>query len=171
MSTHVRATPASDEFREWFVGWVDKLRPKTEEILQATEQLHPILFVFSSDDQIAIVPLPPFQTMIDKDIVARLHKRLAERTDECKGVIMIVEAWGAHLTIDQMNKAGGTIANHPERFDIVMFNGIRGTMQLMADIRINKDRTLGEMSIRDPTSTEAPSTGRFIVGDQDELDS
>ena len=171
MSKHVRQTPADDDFRQWFTDKVVTLKQRSEMILRDGQEHHPMLFVFERDGaSVGIVPLPPFETNLDKDIAAHLHKKLGEMSDRFDGVIMLVEAWAA--VTDANYKYGDRISDRPDKFEILMFNGIRGTMQLLADFRINADRTLeSEMRIRDPTDFTTGSTGRFIVGDDGQLDS
>ena len=96
MSKHVRQTPADDDFRQWFTDKVVTLKQRSEMILRDGQEHHPMLFVFERDGaSVGIVPLPPFQTNLDKDIAAHLHKKLGEMSDRFDGVIMLVEAWAA----------------------------------------------------------------------------
>jgi hypothetical protein len=173
MSQYVRQTPADADFRDWFMTWVAKLKVRSAEIIKNGDQHEPMIFIFEKNGRgIGVVPLPGFQNTTDKDIAAALLKGLGARTDEFDGAIMIVEAWAAAVDpADKSYKIGSSIAERPDRFEILMFNGVRGTMQLLADYRINKDRTLGEMNVRDPTSFREGSTGRFIVGDDGQRDS
>jgi hypothetical protein len=173
MSQYVRQTPADNDFRDWFVKWVRKLKVRSAEIIKGGDQHEPMIFIFEKDDKgIGVVPLPGFHNTVDKDIAAALLKGLGARTDEFDGAIMVVEAWAAAVDAnDKSYKMGSSIAQRPDRFEILMFNGVRGTMQLLADFKINKDRTLGEMNVRDPMNFEAGSVGRFIVGDDGQRDS
>jgi hypothetical protein len=168
MSTHIRATPADDDFREWFIKMVNMLKGMSEKIIITGEQHMPMLYAFEHDGHSLIIAIPEIAGTDDKDVVAMLHKQMGKDTARFAGVIFLIEAWAAYLTPAEL-KAVGSVKNHPDRREILQFNGIRGTMQLMADFSIDREtRTLGPMNLRDPSTG---STGRFIVGDDGKLDS
>jgi hypothetical protein len=166
VSTHIRATPADDDFKKWFVDKVNMLKEVAEKVLIVGEQHMPMIYTFPHHGAGTVIAIPQITDYEDKNVIAALLKAMG-KDPQFAGVIMVVEAWAA--SVDIKDEEPINVRDRPDKTEILLFNGIRGTMQLMADFKIDKvKRTLGPMRLVDPTEG---STGRFIVGDSGRLDS
>lgn len=177
MSTHVRSSPASADFKKWF----DKASTtvlKLANHLVPVKEIMPMMVVFDDSGEHRIIMVPMFDTAMHKDFVAFLHRKLAAEPG-VKGVLLIVEAWSLSQPTELKNYQPGSLAKHPDRVETLMLSAIKGTMQLMAMYEIlgsfkTKDRRMGKrLHVFDANDPKAQMTGRFTVtGDHEhKLDS
>ena len=185
---------ASPEFNEYFRGTVlPALKAQALSELHRHDEFSPRLVSFMRDGSIGIVDVSEamggqFGSTVSKDITARIHQ-FSTRVPGVHTVVFCTETWMLHQTakpgeVPQAYK--GSLANHPDRQEAVMFNAIHynpengDMMQLTCLIEVlkvlgaNRSRAAWAGNKFDTeiiTDTQSKSnegmrmTGRFVIGD------
>jgi hypothetical protein len=153
--TEQTAEPAADDFRVWFEDRLEALLIPAREMVKSDIEHQPMLMAYSTDDQVAILPLK-FESGADKDFAAHMHRTLALQ-ERIYAVIMVTEAWAA---LD--NNSDLMPSERPDRREILLFNAIRRNQQLMAKYDIDRTtKTIGEPLIIDTFG--GPTGGRMTL--------
>ena len=170
----------TDVGRAYFEQKVDQLLVKTKEIIASGEEHVPTLFIYSNArvigevEKVAIVPIQQFTNSTHKDVVAGLHRYLAS-APFVRAVIFLVETWTLAQSGDKDDKMPeafkGSIANHPDRREAVMFNMLyhddADNLQQMLRMYTKRGKELSDEDVMtiDPTGNTPDGglmTGRFV---------
>ena len=169
----VRSSAATPEFKAWFEEELEKIvKPTAGAIIRDSEHM-PMIRVYMKDGSISMYLMPKFDSTVVKDIAATLHN-LAGASENVDAAMFLCEAWAVVTPRD--TKRLDSIAEHPDRREILMVNCIKREMRMIATIEINGslekgDRTFGEMTIADANEPGTMATGRFADGPPGKLDS
>jgi hypothetical protein len=136
-----------DDFRAWFDERLKPLHEWAAGIIGRGLEVEPCVVVFGPDDTLQVLPLD-FESIAKKNIAVDLHQLLARLGGS---PIMMSEAW----MVANMSAADAAVTksleDHPDRFEAIIWNALRGDRQLLAHARINRpDNTLGEIVVIDP---------------------
>jgi hypothetical protein len=163
--------PASDDFKKWLDGLLPTLRGMAQETLNIDKQMIPHLLVCSYKSEILMMPVT-LSTVEEKNMVAGLHQHLAEKAGIIAGVIFVTETWMLEIDKDKdpeeyarKSRSKEGIEHEPNKTEAVMWNAIRGEMQLMAFAKITRSGnsvTLEPTTILDAAKSGAE--GRMVVG-------
>lgn len=154
---------ATDEFRQWFQNALAlQLMPVDRQIIKRGSEVTPKLLVFDHQHRLTVVPILDFANSADKDHLVALQQSIGARVDLVLAAVLVNECWmvkGANA------KEAYRMApsKHPKRIEVMVYNAIRGDMQLLAHCEINRaDQSLGAPEIVD---TAGWAAGRMVLGD------
>lgn len=176
------ATPADAEFKKWFDDYLAEWRGFVESNL--ADGVDPVIMIVKKmqpgeTKPTIAVSLCPMETPAQRSAVFKVQQVVARELELVEAVVVTSEAWSVELDLkdlpeDQREaklaeaRKQGSLADHPGRTEIVIWNAMRGTQQLLAhaDIVIGEDGTkrLGKTDIVDPT-TDGKHTGRMVLSD------
>jgi hypothetical protein len=159
-----------DAFRAWFEGELAYLHSSASEWIARGNSVPPLFLVFSDDNQCAVLPVPMFANVADKNRVARLHRVLGKAGK----AVFVCECWTLNAALSQadaerLRTSRDGIEHDPERTESIMWNVIEGKRQLLAIAQILRpSNTLGPLRIIDPRNDGWKWTGRFAPGRDDD---
>lgn len=173
MTTHVRAQPATDQFKAWFDEKLEVLLPVAETIVKVEEHA-PILRVYMKSGTVGTYLVPQLDSAEAKDIAALLHRESADIPD-VEASMFLCEAWTVRQGTDNKPLTGG-LAEHPDRQEALMINCIMRNMRLVATVEIigsfeTNDRRFGKKLIVDANALGSSTVGRFTDQPTRKLDS
>lgn len=179
---NLKVVAMTEAGKTYFEQKVEQLLPKTREIIGKGEEHVPTLFIYSNPktlgeedgkERVAVVPMTQFTNTTHKDIVAGLHRYLAS-APFVRAAIFLVETWtllgvteADQRTINKM----GSIANHPDRREAVMFNMLyhddSDQLQQMLRLYTKRGTELSDEDVMtiDPTGSTPGGgvmSGRFV---------
>lgn len=133
--------------------------------VRANEPLPPLLFVTDTQMATHVIDLSGAPS---KDAIAAIHQTSAQHPDiVC--AILAQEAWMLEIKKKpcSLGLPAGSIANHPDRTEAMVFNILTPALQGVAACRINREiSTLEKADILwDDHKSESLFHGRFIRGE------
>lgn len=153
---------ATDEFRKWFDQFLAKWKDFVVERLAEGKGIESHMMVVKKDgldlaNGYAFIPCP-FTSPTSKAIVFDLQKTLAREIELVDAVVVVTEAWMLSsdsiegtkeeraAKMEELQKRG-SIHDHPDRTECVIWSAMRGTQQLMATAPIDVDASLSELDM------------------------
>ena len=156
--------PADADFHRWFDEMIDCLRPKIESIVATGEAHVPVMFVFEKTNSVIgrVGVLPVAMDSIDAKERAFAGLRLAAQQPFVEGVILLVESWMKLASPDKVDRTK-SLADDPDRTEAIVLNAMRGPMQLLAYMMIDRTAgTVGTPLIVDPMNNNETMVGRMV---------
>lgn len=146
-------------FRAWFERALIPLHKAAGKWIAEGKAVPPTFVVFDGEGSDAI-PVPSFETIGDKDTVAKAHRAVAMRG---LPVVFVSECWTLNANLSaaddaRLRASRDGIEHDPERTESVMWSARIGSLSLMAIAPIVRPQnTLGPWQIIDAHKAE----GRF----------
>jgi len=157
------AREADAAFKAWFDRIVATTIAVGGKIIGQGNEHVPMLQVHKDDGSEPMIIAIPWFGPEARDITAHFQK-MAAAEPTVAGAVLISESWivsGDKAEVDKVDMTK-SIADHPDRKECMIVNALRGDMQLLALIPIERPaNTLGKPEIIDPNAPGQYLVGRF----------